>query len=186
MARSDDTLRTIGSQLQADGVTAGWTAVDITDSSTLTAAIQRFGEHSGSIDHLHFNPSAFTAKTALELTAEELLSDLRLGAASLLTAVQAARPFMSSGARITATSGATADRPWPSAASLGAQKAALRNLVAALDASLKSDGIRAMCLTVAGTVEAGTPFAPERIADAFYTAVTTPDSDWRTEVRFTG
>jgi NAD(P)-dependent dehydrogenase (short-subunit alcohol dehydrogenase family) len=186
VARSEEKLGQIGRELQALGVTAGWSAVDMTDDASLTAAVERFGEHAGSIDHLHFNPSAFTAKTALELTADELLSDLRLGAASLLTAVQAARPFLPTGARITATGGATADHPWSKAASLGVQKAALRNVVMALDAALKPDGIRAMTLTVAGTVREGTPFAPDRIADAFYDAVVTEDDEWRPEIRFTG
>lgn len=186
VARSPQSLEELGEQLQQDGITAGWTAVDATDATALTAAIQRFGAHSGSLNHLHFNPSAFTAKKPLELTADELLADLRLGVASLLTAVQAARQFMPTGSRITATGGATADRPWVAAASLGAQKAALRNLVTALDGQLKPDGIRAMSLTVAGTVEEGTPFAPDRIAAAFYAAAATPDDQWQSEVRYTG
>jgi NAD(P)-dependent dehydrogenase (short-subunit alcohol dehydrogenase family) len=186
VARSRQSLEELGQGLQREGIMAGWTAVDATDAPALNSAIQRFGAHSGSLNHLHFNPSAFTAKKPLELTADELLADLRLGAASLLTAVQAARPFMPTGSRITATGGATADRPWVAAASLGAQKAALRNLVKALDGQLKPDGIRAMSLTVAGTVEEGTPFAPDRIADAFYAAAATADDQWQSEVRYTG
>lgn len=186
IARSVETLDEVGQELQSEGITAGWTAVDATDAVALTEAVERFGNHSGAINHLHFNPSAFTAKRPLELTADELLADLRLGAASLLTAVQAARPFMSRGSRITATGGATADRPWTAAASLGVQKAALRNLVKAIDSQLKPDGIRAMSLTVAGTVEEGTPFAPKRIAEAFYEAASTCDENWQTEVRYTG
>lgn len=186
VARTESTLEKLGQQLQAEGITAGWSAVDLTDEEQLTASIQRFGQHSGHIDHLHFNPSAYRAKSPTQLTAGELLSDVNLGVASLLTTVRAAQPFLSLGARITATGGATADRPWRSAASLGVQKAALRNLVTALDAELKIDGVRAMSLTVAGTVEEGTAFAPDRIADAIYTAATTPDDEWRSEVRFTG
>jgi hypothetical protein len=84
-------------------------------------------------------------------------------------------PYLSEGARIRATGGGSADRPWSSAASLGVQKAALRDLVAALDSQLESDDIRGMSLTVAGTVQAGTPFAPHRIADAFLAATTTAE-----------
>lgn len=186
VARSSATLSEVGGALQSEGITAGWTAADVTDAGELAQAVQRFGAHSGSLQHLHFNPSAFTPKSPLELSAEQLLADLRLGTASLLTLVQAAQPFLQVGSRITATGGATADRPWTAAASLGVQKAGLRNLVKALDIKLKPAGIRAMSLTVAGTVEEGTPFAPERIADAFYTAAMTSDDDWRPELRFTG
>lgn len=186
VARSADKLDQLGEQLQSEGFTTAWTPVDVTDGGALSAAIERFGQHSGSIGHLHFNPSAFTSKDALSLTADELLSDVRLGVASLLTAVQAARPFMSAGARVTATGGATADRPWPQAASLGVQKAALRNLVISLDAALAPDGIRAMSLTVAGNLKEGTPFDPTYIAEAIYQASQTDSEFWANEIRFTG
>lgn len=186
IARSPETLESLGTQLQSEGVTTGWTPVDVTDADALSAAITRFGQHSGSLQHVHFNPSAFTHKDPLELTADELLADVRLGAASLLTAVQAARPFMRSGGRITATGGATADRPWAAAASLGVQKAALRNLVTSIDSTLKNDGIRAVSLTVDGDVEVGTALDPSHIAQAFYDAATRPDDAWTTELLFTG
>ena len=186
IARTGSVLTEIGEAMQADGVTAGWTTVDITDAAAFAAAVERFGGHGGRIDALHFNPSAYTDKTALDLTPDEMLADLNLGVASLLTAVQAARPFMSSGARITATGGATADRPWARAASLGAQKAALRNLVSALDSALAADGIRAASITVNGTIAVGTPFDPALIADAVYETHMTPSDSWRTEVPYDG
>jgi NAD(P)-dependent dehydrogenase (short-subunit alcohol dehydrogenase family) len=186
IARSPDKLEELGKQLQSEGFTTGWTPVDVTDGPALSAAVERFGGFSGSIGHLHFNPSAFTAKDPLTLTADELLGDLRLGVASLLTAVQAARPFMSAGARVTATGGATADRPWSAAASLGVQKAALRNLVTALDTALAPDDIRAMSLTVVGDVKEGTPFDPSYIAEAIYEVSQTESEFWATEIRFTG
>lgn len=186
VARGQESLTRIGESLQADGVTAGWTTVDITDAAAFARAVEGFGGHGGRIDALHFNPSAYTEKTGLELTPHELLADLDLGVASLLTAVQAARPFMSDGARITATGGGTADRPWPQAVSLGVQKAALRNLVSALDGTLKADGIRAASVSVNGTLAVGTAFDPERIAAAVYDVAQTPTAQWRTEVAYDG
>ncbi len=186
LARTPDRLESLGRQLQEAGVTTGWTPVDLTDSDALTHAIKRFGEHSGAINHLHFNPSAFTDKDALELNADELLADVRLGVASLVTAVQAARPFMRAGARVTATGNATADKPWKRAASLGVQKAALRNLVTALDMRLAEDGIRACTVTVAGTIRTGSAFDPSLIADAIYAASQSESEFWEPEIRFDG
>ncbi|MGI8433726.1 MAG: SDR family NAD(P)-dependent oxidoreductase [Nocardioidaceae bacterium] len=186
VARSEQRLEQLGLELETEGVTAGWSVADVKDTEALTSALRRVGEHSGSIDHLHFNPSSFTGKDALTLTANELLSDLHLGVASLLTAVQAAKPFMPPGARITATGGATADHPWAATASLGVQKAGLRNLVNALDATLAGDGIRALSLTVAGTVEVGTAFDPGLIADALFESSQAEDEFWQSEVRYTG
>ena len=58
-----------------------------------------------------------------------------------------------------------ADQPWNEAASLGVQKAGLRNLVRSLDATLRDDGVRAVTLTVNGTLERGTAFDPDRVAE---------------------
>ncbi len=186
VARSTDALERLGTELQEAGVTTGWTPVDITDAEALTSAIERFGQHLGHIDALHFNPSAFRPADPLQLTAAELLEDLHVGVAALLTAVQAARPAMPSGARITATGSVAADRPSHQACSLGVQKAGLRNLVLSLDRTLAPAGIRAMSLTVKGILAPDTAFSPERVADAVYAAATTPDEDWRAEVEYSG
>jgi NAD(P)-dependent dehydrogenase (short-subunit alcohol dehydrogenase family) len=79
-----------------------------------------------------------------------------------------------------------ADHPWHEACTLGVQKAALRNLVRSLDATLAPEGIRAMSLTVRGTLAPGTAFSPDRVADAIYTAAGTRDEDWRDEVVYAG
>lgn len=184
LARSADTLEKVGRSLQDAGVTTGWTPVDMTDERALAEAITRFGQHAGRIDVLHFNPSAFRQKDPLTLTPAELLEDLHTGAGSLLTAVQAARPFMSAGARITATGSMAADTPWHEAASLGVQKAALRNLVRSIDQTLAPEGIRAMTLTVRGTLAAGTRFAPELVAEAIFQAASTPEDTWQDEVPY--
>ncbi len=186
VARSADRLTALGESLQADGVTTGWTAVDIPDADALTSAVRRFGEHAGHLDVLHFNPSAFRHQDPLSLTPDNLLDDVRLGVAPLLTLVQAARPFLRRGSRIVATGSLAADRPWHEAASLGVQKAALRNLVRSVDATLRDDGVRAVTLTVAGTLEAGTAFDPDRVAEAIHGAVTQPEDQWQVEVTYRG
>ena len=186
IARSADALEALGTTLQAEGITTGWTPVDITDEAAFTEAITRFGGHTGHIDALHFNPSVFRQKNPLELTPDELLDDVRLGAASLLTAVQAARPCMLPGARVTVTGSVAADEPWNEAASLGVQKAALRNLVKSIDTTLAPDGIRAMVLTVRGTLAPGTRFSPELVAEALHRAATVRDENWQVEVPYDG
>lgn len=186
IARDATKLHELGTALQDEGIRAGWADADITDPLAFAAAVARLGEHTGRIDVLHFNPSAFRQKDPLGLSPEEMLSDLRLGVTSLLTALQAARPFLLAGARVTATGSMAADQPWHEAASLGAQKAALRNLIRSIDTTLAPDGIRAASLTVNGTLAPGTPFAPERVADALFALATTSDGDWRAEVPFDG
>ncbi|MCL2615141.1 MAG: SDR family oxidoreductase, partial [Nocardioidaceae bacterium] len=140
----------------------------------------------GSVDVAHFNPSAYTEKDPLTLSVEELLADVRLGVGALLTFVQAARPFMAAGGRITVTGSMAADKPWYGAASLGVQKAGVRNLVQSIDAALKDDGIRAVSVTVRGLLAKEGPFAPDNVAAALRAAIDQPEDGWRTEIPYAG
>jgi NAD(P)-dependent dehydrogenase (short-subunit alcohol dehydrogenase family) len=144
------------------------------------------GEHLGHLDVVHFNPSAYREKDPLSLTVEELLEDVRLGVGALLTVVQAARPFLGPGGRVTVTGSMAADRPWHGAASLGVQKAGVQNLVHSIDATLKGDGIRAVSVTVRGLLKKEGPFAPDNVARALRAAIDQDEADWRTELPYTG
>ena len=165
---------------------SGPSLADVTDTEAATAALTRMADHTGRVDLLHFNPSAFREKDPLELTVAELLQDVALGVGALLTAVQAVRPFMSAGARVTVTGSMAADEPWNRAASLGVQKAGVRNLVHSLDATLKEDGIRAVSVTVRGTLGKEGPFTPDRVAEALFAAMQQDESSWRSEVPYAG
>lgn len=186
LSRDSDQLEQLGKALQDEGITTGWTPLDVTDEAALGEAVTRFGGHAGHLDALHFNPSAFRHKDPLSLTPDELLEDLRLGVAPLLVALQAARPFMPAGARVTATGSMAADHPWHEACSLGVQKAGLRNLVRSIDATLAPDGIRAVSVTVNGTLGRGTRFDPDLVADAIWAAAHQDEKSWRTEVPYDG
>jgi NAD(P)-dependent dehydrogenase (short-subunit alcohol dehydrogenase family) len=172
--------------LEARGATVGHAVADVTDEQAARDAVRRFGEHTGRIDVLHFNPSAFREKDPLTLTVAELLEDVALGVGALLTVVQAARPFMSAGGRVSVTGSMAADDPWEGAASLGVQKAGVRNLVHSLDKTLSADGIRAVSVTVRGTLAREGAFTPDKVADAIWDAVATDESQWRSEVPYSG
>jgi NAD(P)-dependent dehydrogenase (short-subunit alcohol dehydrogenase family) len=172
--------------LEARGATVGHAVADVTDEQAARDAVRRFGEHTGRLDVLHFNPSAFREKDALALTVDELLEDVALGVGALLTVVQAARPFMSAGARVSVTGSMAADEPWEGAASLGVQKAGVRNLVHSLDKTLASDGIRAVSVTVRGALSREGAFTPDRVAEAIWAAVTRDEDGWTSEVPYRG
>jgi NAD(P)-dependent dehydrogenase (short-subunit alcohol dehydrogenase family) len=185
--RDPRAVEELGRALQDDGVTAGWTTADVGDPAALTAAVERLAGHTGHVDVLHFNPSAFRAKGPLELTAPELLEDVAVGVGALLTAVQAARPFMGPGGRITATGSAAADRPSPGATSLGVQKAGLRNLVRSLDRALAGEGIRAVSVTVEGILapdDPDSPFHPDRVAEALFEAAHQDEARWQSHLKY--
>ncbi len=182
----ESVLQTLADEVRALGATAHHVVADITDAEAATEAIGGLAARFGRVDVLHFNPSAFRQKDPLTLTSAELLQDVGLGVGALLTALQAVRPFMSSGGRVTATGSMAADKPWNEAASLGVQKAGLRNLLHSVDATLQPDGIRAASVTVRGTLDKEGPFTPDRVADALFDAAHQDETDWRTEVPYSG
>ena len=179
-------LEELSDELVAGGSAVEWAIADVTDAEAATAAVAGFGERFGRIDVLHFNPSAFRQKDPLVLTASELLEDVALGVGALLTALQAARPFMGAGGRVTATGSMAADKPWNEAPSLGVQKAGLRNLVRSIDKTLEPDGIRAVSVTVRGTLSKEGPFTPDNVAAAIHAAARQDEAEWRTEVPYEG
>ncbi|MBC7938908.1 MAG: short-chain dehydrogenase, partial [Chitinophagaceae bacterium] len=66
------------------------------------------------------------------------------------------------------TGGGYAFEPTPMLASVGAGKAALRNLTFSLFADLKERGIHAATVTIGGAVKAGTEFDPDAIAECYW------------------
>lgn len=186
LGQDQEVIDALVPDLEARGATVGHAVADVTDEQAARDAVRRFGEHTGRIDVLHFNPSAFREKNPLQLTVAELLEDVALGVGALLTVVQAARPFMSSGARVSVTGSMAADEPSSGAASLGVQKAGVRNLVHSLDQALASDGIRAVSVTVRGALSREGAFTPDRVADAIWAAVARDDDGWTSEVTYSG
>ena len=182
----EDVLRGLVGDLEPLGATVAWRVADLTDHDAATAAVSGLADELGRVDVLHFNPSAFRERDPLELSVPELLDDLTLGVGALLTALQAARPHMSAGARVTATGSMAADKPWHRAASLGVQKAGLRNLVHSIDAALEPDGIRAVSVTVRGTLSREGAFTPDGVAEAIHAAAHQDPDHWRTEIPYAG
>ncbi len=186
VGHEEEALQTLTGELEERGATVRHAVADVTDAPVASDAVSRLAQGFGRVDWLHFDPSAFRQKDPLSLTAAELLSDVGLGVAALLTALQAVRPFLQPGGRVTATGSMAADQPWNEAASLGVQKAGLRNLVRSIDTTLQPLGLRAVSLTVRGTLGTDGPFTTDRVADAIWDAAHQDESDWQTEVPYSG
>ncbi|MFF0543257.1 SDR family oxidoreductase [Nocardia thailandica] len=185
-ARTAPEAAELADLLAADGHPAEGAAVDLLDPADIARVVAGVGERHGRIDVLHFNPSAWREADPLHLTVAELLEDVTLGVGALLPAVQAARPFLGRGARVLVTGSAAADKPWHGAASLGVQKAGVRNLVTSIDATLAGDGIRAVAVQINGLLARTGPFSPEPIAEAMWAAVSRPDDAWTPHVSYDG
>lgn len=187
IARDEQRLVELAERLAADGITAGWHTAHVAEPVDLSAAIDALVDDAGRIDVVLHNISAWRDAQVLELTPDDLLADLAVGTASLLTVARAVAPAMRAVGQgtILATGSGAADHPSPGAPSLGPQKAALRVLVRSLAAELAPDGIHCATVTIRGAIAEGTPLAPERIADVYAELVGEtpgPPDQWRTVV----
>lgn len=175
----------LAAQLRGEGFDAEGVGVDLSDPSDIARVVTAVGEQHGRIDVLHFNPSMFRQSDPLQLSVPELIEDFTIGAAALLPAVQTALPFFAEGARVLVTGSAAADQPWNQAASLGVQKAAVRNLVTSLDTTLAPKGFRAVAVQINGVLGEGA-FTRERVAEALHAAATRPLGEWTPHTSYDG
>jgi hypothetical protein len=84
------------------------------------------------------------------------------------------------------TGGGFADALPESMATLSLGKLTLRGVATMLARTVRDDDIHAGSLTILGQIGSGTPFDPDRIADADW-AIRNEDTDaWREEYRFDG
>lgn len=187
VGRAADEVVPLVEALASDGVSATAHGVDLADPDDVVRVVREVGEAAGRIDVLHFNPSAWREADPLELSVADLFADLSVGLAPLLPAVQAAKPFLVPvRGRVLVTGSAAADQPWHRAATLGVQKAGVRNLVTSLDAALAPDGVRAVAVQVNGVLSQDGPFSPAPVADALHAAAARADDGWTAQVPYDG
>jgi len=190
VARREEALIELQAALAGDGVLVGRAPAEAGDPASLTAAVQLLVETFGPVDVLLYNVSVGRQAAVPELRPEDLLADLAAGAVGLQTAVRAVLPGMrqaGSGTVLVTGSGA-ADRPIPSMATLGVQKAALRALVEVQARALAPEGVHVATVTIRGLVGEDAPIHPDRIADLYAelaAETAAPAESWRTVVDVT-
>jgi short-subunit dehydrogenase len=120
--------------------------------------------------------------------AERFAADLDVSVVGAFTAAQHVLPAMRarSAGTVLLTGGGFAFEPIPEMASLDVGKAAIRNLAFSLHADLKDSGVHAATVTICGTVAPGTPFDPDRIADAYWQLHVQPTGAFERELQFRG
>ena len=107
---------------------------------------------------------------------------------SAITTAQAAVPGMRAAGEgtIIFTGGGVADALPPQLATLSLGKVALRAAATMLRQQLESENIRVGTITIAGGIEAGGPFDPDKIAQRYWEVYSSPSGEWSTEYRFEG
>jgi NADP-dependent 3-hydroxy acid dehydrogenase YdfG len=136
---------------------------------------------------LIYNAVAASRGPLSTLAADTLLADLTVSAAGALVAVQAVLPAMRERGKgtIVFTGGGAAVTPLPNT-TLSIGKAALRMLALGLAQELEGSGLRVGTVTIYGGVAPGTPFDPDRIAEAYWAIHTGSAGSDGAEVSFRG
>ncbi|UOY01284.1 SDR family NAD(P)-dependent oxidoreductase [Blastococcus sp. PRF04-17] len=187
VSRGQSTLADLRAALRHEGVRVEEAGADAGRPRELTVAVRAMTEELGPVDVLLYNVSVGRQVAVADLSADDLLADLAAGAAGLQAAVQAVLPGMRErgSGTVLATGGGSADRPIPSMATLGVQKAALRALVEVQAEALAPEGIHVATVTVRGLVGEDQQIHPDRVAAVYGELVAEtagPREQWRTVV----
>lgn len=188
LARRAGALAAHQAALAVAGIAAKAFVADAADATALTGALDRVAAEMGPIDVLVYNAAAARHKPLAELSAEELIADFRVNVAGALAAAQKVIPAMRArnAGTVLFTGGGFALAPMPALAALGVGKAGIRSLAQSLHAEHKDAGVHVGTVTICGMVKPGTPFDPDRIAEAFWTMHAQKPGAFEAEIQFRG
>jgi NADP-dependent 3-hydroxy acid dehydrogenase YdfG len=190
IGRRQAALAELGAELREDVPRVEWASADAGDPRSLGVAVTALVGELGPVDVLLYNVSVGRQTAVPELEPEELLADLAAGAVGLQAAVRAVLPGMRErgSGTVVVTGGGSADRPVPSMATLGVQKAAVRALVEVQAPALAPEGIHVATVTIRGFVGEDRQIHPDRVAALYADLVAEtpgPRENWRTVVDLT-
>lgn len=171
IARRQDALDMFVSELAENNIVAHGFAADASDSAALVAAFDQIKANMGDVDVLVYNAAVIRQEKPASLDPEDLIADFQVNVGSALLSAQYVIPDMKKrgSGTILFTGGGLAINPNPDWSSLAIGKAGLRSLAYSLGAELESYGIQVATVTIAGYVQPGTYFDPDKIAEAYWT-----------------
>ena len=188
VARDAAKLDAAVAAFRAGGVEARGFVADAGNAAALTAALAAARDALGDAEVLVYNAALWRPGPVLATTVESFDADFKVCVTGALVAARALAPAMIAAGRgsLLFTGGGLAFYPSPQAPSLSVGKAGIRALALMLAKELAPNGIRVGTVTIAGEVAAGTPFAPEKIADAFLALHRSPPDAETAEIVFKG
>jgi NAD(P)-dependent dehydrogenase (short-subunit alcohol dehydrogenase family) len=165
-------------------------AGDLADPGDTARVMAEIESAHGPAALLIYNASRWNPTRAMALAPEEFTHDLALSVAGALVTSQAVHRSMkeAGGGTILFTGNAIAHHPerGTGSPSLTVGKAALRSLALAMAKPLRNDGIRVGLISIDGTIRAGGPLDPDRIAARFAAWAALPPGDETVEVIIDG
>lgn len=186
VARTPAKLAENAQALQASGATVKTFAGDAGNAASLIQAFSDIRSSLGDPEVLIYNAAAVTMGKPTTLTDEQFVADFRVNVVGAVVAVQQVLPAMRSQGKgtILFTGGGFSMYPIADLASLSIGKAGIRNLTTSLSQELSSAGIHVATVTICGTVEPGTHFDPDAIAQSYLTLHRQTPDQWETEILY--
>ena len=183
-----EAVEQLATALRSDGLEIDAVRADIADLDGFRATLEQIFGAPGAPGVSVYNAALPDPGEILDTTVERLRTAYAVDVLGAVVAAQVAAPVLRTAGTGTLlfTSGGFADHPLPGLASLSIGKAALRSAATLIAAGVREDGIHAATITIAGSVERGTAFDPDKIAEIFWSAHTDPPNARQTEYRFTG
>jgi len=188
VARSQATIAALADELGAAGTDVRVVAADAGDADGLRAALVPLFAGDGAPGVVIYSAALAASDELLDVTPEQLAAAYAVNVIGGVVTAQVAVPAMraAGGGTLLCTGGGFADALPLSLATLSLGKLALRGVATMLAREVRDDAIHAGSLTILGQIAAGTPFDPDRIADAYWAIRDEAPDAWREEYRFDG
>ncbi len=190
LARNPSRLEPLVEPLKAHGVEVQTYAVDLADVSAVEATFAAVHDSQGPVSVLVYNGGVWNEGEPLDMAPVEFHRDLALCASGAYAAARSVRAGMAAngGGTILLTGGGLALYPQYGVGvlSLVAGKGALRVLGLALHEALKPANIHVAMVTITGTVQPGTAFDPDKIAESYWQLHAQPQGEWTAEIIYQG
>jgi short-subunit dehydrogenase len=184
IARNPAKLEDNAEALRANGYAVHSFAADASDEASLIQTFTQIRTQLGDPEVLIYNAAMSTPGKPSSLDPKLFMSDFRVNVAGVLISVQQVIPAMQVNRKgtILFTGGGLAFNPFPDIFSLAIGKAGIRSLTFSLAQELASSGIHVGTVTICGTVEPGTHFDPDAIAQSYLALHKQPPDSWDTEL----
>jgi NAD(P)-dependent dehydrogenase (short-subunit alcohol dehydrogenase family) len=188
VARSEGTIAPLAQELRAAGADVAVVQADAGDAESLRGALAPLFAAPGAPGVVIYSAALAAFDELLTVSPEQLATAYAVDVIGGVLTAQLAVPAMraAGGGTLLFTGGGFADALPQGLATLSLGKLALRAVATMLARQLRDDDIHAGSLTIAGQIVAGTPFDPDRIADAYWAICNEGPDAWREEYRFEG
>ena len=171
IARNTNKLQQLSDELKTEGISSSFYTCDVSEKTAIDSCFEKIKQdHGTAVDTFLYNAALIDKQTPSTVAYDNLIKDFKVNIAGAIYCCQKVMPYMKENKKgtILLTGGGLALKPYYEYTSLSIGKAGIRSLAFCLAQELKGTGIKVGTVTIAGFVEKGTHFSPDKIAEEFW------------------